>query len=131
MIDFIKMHKQLSIVLLLSIFFFLRKGVQYATIGSYAPLLIVIGLMLLLSASAVIGSAAFRFTVRMWAILLLIWSMARISISAIHLSVRPFDDSWHMTHQFSFYELIFSFLILILGVIVFRNSNRTRLISKP
>lgn len=130
MIDFIKMNRHLSIALSLTILFFLRKGIQYAIVGGYIPLLIIIGLVILIGASLQLGNATFRIVLRVWAILLVMWSVARIIISAIHLTVRPFDDSWHMTHQSGFYALVLSFIMLVLGVYIFRNSNRKRMKSK-
>lgn len=127
MIEFIKAKKNLSFSLLLSILFFLRKGIQYSLIGSYAPLLVVVGLIALLAISLQVRKTYFVLVVRVWAIALIIWSLIRIIISIIHLTVRPFDGSFHMSQQLGAYGLILSVLMLAIGVVMFRSSNKKRL----
>lgn len=125
--EFIRANKNLSLFLLLSVLFFLRKGIQYSAIGSFIPLLIIIGLILLLAISIQKGKNSFILIVRIWAITLIIWSVIRILISMIHITIKPFDGSFHLAHQFSGYTLIFSILMLALGILMFRSLNKKRI----
>lgn len=127
MIEFIRVNKNLSLSLLLSILFFLRKGIQYWTIGSFIPLLIIIGLIVLLAISIQIGKNSFILIVRIWAFTLIVWSIIRILISIIHITIKPFDGSFHLAQQFGGYTLIFSILMLVLGILIFRSSNKKRI----
>ena len=127
MIERIRANKVLSFSLLLSVLFFLRKGWQYAAIGNYAPLLFVVGLVVLLMFSGRLGKAYFRVAVRVWAVVLILWAVVRIVISVMHLFVQPFDGSYHLTTQFNGYNLLLSALVLILGVLSFRAANKKRM----
>ena len=127
MIKFIRVNKNLSLTLLLSIVFFLRKGIQYSVIGSIIPLVIIIGFIILLMISVQKKKATFILIARIWAIILVIWSAIRFLISIIHLTIKPFDNSFHMTHQFSRYSIILSILMLTLGVLILRGLNKKRI----
>jgi len=126
MIEKIRANKVLSFSLLVSVLFFLRKGGQYAAIGNYAPLLFVVGLVSLLIISGRLGKAYFVVAVRVWAIILVLCSVARIVISVMHLFVQPFDGSYHLTTQFNGYNLVLSVLMLVVGVLAFRGVNGKR-----
>jgi len=130
MIEFFKINKKLSFTLLLSILFFLRKGIQYASIGNYIPLLIIATLMALLVISIQKRKASF-IIVKIWAIILIIWTLIRLLISMVHNIVIPFDGSFHMTQQFSGYSFIVSTLMLIIGISMFRSVNKKRIKDLP
>lgn len=127
MIEFIKRNQQLSLSLLFSILFFLRKGIQYSAIGSFVPLLLIVGLFILLVVSLKLGKNAFVWTVRIWAIILFFWSIVRIFISIVHLAVKPFEGSFHLAQQFSAYGLVFSVLMLVLAIGLFRSLKKKRI----
>ncbi len=127
MIEFIRVNKNLSLTLLLSILFFLRKGIQYSLIGNVIPLLIIIGFIILLTTSVQKSRTAFILIARIWAIILIILSTIRLLISIIHLTIKPFDNSFHMTHQFSGYSIILSILMLILGILMLRGLSKKRI----
>lgn len=126
MIEFFKTNNKLSICLLLSILFFLRKGVQYLVIGSFVPLLIIIGLIIAFALSLQKGTF-FIVLVKIWSFILIIWALVRILISTIHFTLQPFDGSFHMTQQFNTYNLVLSILMLVLGILMFRSINKKRL----
>lgn len=127
MTEFIKANKKLSLSLVLSILFFLRKGIHYSTIGNFMPLFIIIGLIVFLVISILLGKKIFILSARIWAIILIIWSLIRLLISIIHITVKPFEGSLHLAQQFSAYTLILSVLMLVLGIIMFRSLSKKRI----
>lgn len=126
MIEYITSNKNLAVSLLLSALFFLGKGIQYAVIGSFIPLVIIISFLVLLALSLRERKKGDTLILRVWAILLIIWSILRIVISIIHNTIRPFDGSLHLTQQFSITTMILSILMLILGTFMFRSLNKTK-----
>ena len=127
MIEFFRLNKNLSLSLLLSILFFLRKGIQYSIIGSYIPLLIIISLIILLGITIQTKRKPFIFIVRIWAIILVIWALIRLLISIIHITIQPFDGSFHLAQQFNIYSLSLSIVMLVLGIVMFRSLNKKRI----
>jgi len=127
MINFIKANSTLSLTLLVSILFFLRKGIQYSAIGSHVPLFIIVGVISLLAISLRAGKSYFIILLKTWSVALIIWSLVRIVISTVHLTLQPFDGSNHLTQQFSIYALIISILMLVLSIAMFRSSNKKKL----
>lgn len=127
MIEFFRANKNLSFTLLVSTLFFLRKGIQYLAIGSYIPLLIIISLIVLLAISVQKRKSFFCFIVKIWATILIIWSVIRLLISIIHITIKPFDGSFHLAQQFNGYNLIVSVLMLVVGIYMFRSLNKKRI----
>ncbi|MFK8058070.1 MAG: hypothetical protein AB8F78_18225 [Saprospiraceae bacterium] len=127
MIEFIKANKVLTLSLLLSIGFFLRKGIQYGSIGSFVPLFIVMGLIALLACCIRIGLSSFALLVKSWAVALIAWSCSRLVISGVHLSAKPFDGSFHMTQQFGIASLVLTVAMLSIGVLIFSRSSKKSL----
>lgn len=120
----LKDHR-LSWALLLSLLFFWRKGIQYAVIGSYVPLLIILvftGLFLLLAQRR---SSRLFIALRIWAILLVCWAAARILFAVVNLTVQPFNE-YHLSAQFGWMGLLLSLLILGCAIILFRRIRHHR-----
>lgn len=127
MIKFFKAQKYLSLYLSLSILFFLRKGIQYAAIGSYIPLLIIVGFILVFTLSPQKERVYFIRITKIWAILIIIWSTIRLFISIVHLTIKPFDGSFHLSQQFNSYNLMLSIVMLIFGIFIFKSLNKKKL----
>ncbi|MFK8164825.1 MAG: hypothetical protein AB8H12_20435 [Lewinella sp.] len=62
---------------------------------------------------------------------LFIWSLVRIVISSVHLTLKPFDGSYHLAQQFNVSALILSILMLALSITMFRGTNKKRLKDWP
>ena len=127
MINFLRANKNLSLAFFPSILFFLNKGIQYFLIGSYTPLLIIISIIVLLAISMKTGKKVFFVIIRIWAITLVVWSAVRILISVIHITIKPFEGSFHLANQFSSHSLVLSIVMLALGILMFRSSNKKRI----
>ena len=116
----------LFVPIIISLLFFIRKAVQYAMIDSYGPLIFVIALIFLLLTSMKINRKRFLQVVRVWAILLAIWSSLRIFISLANYITKTFDE-YHLNNQFGISNIIISFTMLLLGIIIIRYSHKKRL----
>jgi len=127
MIDFLKLNKTLSLTLLVSILFFLKKGIAYAVIGSFVPLWVITSIIVLLALSIQKRKKFFIIILRTWAIVLIIWAITRTLISIIHLTIKPFDGSYHTTQQLGSNSLFLSIVMMVLGILMFRNSNKKRI----
>ena len=122
MTDLIMKHKPLFLPLILSVFFFGRKGLQYAFIGSYLPIGVIGGVSILLIWSLNKRKKSFLLTAKIWAILLLVWSAIRICFSVIQLSVKPLSN-YHIAQQFGYAGLLFSLLMLLAGILILRDAR--------
>jgi len=108
MINLLKHNRLLTVALLLSLLFFIRKGVQYFIIGSNIPLLIIVGLIAVLLIGAQRSIKSTVYIMRIWAVLIILWSLARIFISGVHLTVFPFDEAFHLSNQFGLNGIVLS-----------------------
>ncbi|MEO1516953.1 MAG: hypothetical protein AAFV95_18160 [Bacteroidota bacterium] len=110
--------------LVLSLLFFLRKGIQYAMMNRYLPLCILVVLLLLLLLGIQRSERAFFRLSKIWAILLIFWSIARLFISIVSQVTNTFDE-YHLNHQFGLYGVGLSMGMLVIGVMIFRNAKKT------
>jgi len=105
-------------VLLLSVILTWCKGIQYALLGSFIPILFagVVTLLLLLSAKSHRGNSRF---IRIWAIVLCTWAMIRLLLSAIHFFIKPIPEG-HVAAQLGLGGLVLSLVVLFMGIILWR-----------
>ena len=121
MINLLKHNRLLTVALLLSLLFFIRKGVQYFIIGSNIPLLIIVGLIAVLLIGAQRSIKSTVYIMRIWAVLIILWSLARIFISGVHLTVFPFDEAFHLSNQFGLNGIVLSGVMLTIGIIILKS----------
>jgi len=113
-------NKQITWVLLgMSIVFFLRKGIQYASLGSYVPLGFVLVFLLLLGLGLSSKPIIFMITARVWGILLIIWASVRLFFSVMTIFFKSLDE-YHITQQFALPSLLLSIGILLIGAWLLR-----------
>ena len=122
MIDYLKHNRQLSIPLVISLLFFLRKGVQYALIGSYIPLLVILVVLGIFAKAILSNPRGLIYMSRIWAAILSLWSIMRILFSVVHLTVKPFNEQ-NLHQQFGFGGLLLSLVVFILAIMIFRNAR--------
>ncbi|MEM8900210.1 MAG: hypothetical protein AAGC85_18995 [Bacteroidota bacterium] len=118
----------LFIPLILSLLFFLRKGVQYAMIGSYVPLVVIILPSVLMALTILQKRKTFLLLSKAWAIILIIWSVGRLFIASVNLAIPTFDE-YHLNNQLGGFGFILSILMLSLGILILRNLKSTRIQS--
>lgn len=111
--------RSLLSALLLSLLFFWRKGIQYALIGSYVPLLfplVFTGIILLWARR---GSIRLVLALKTWAVLLLLWAGARILFAAVNLTLQPFNE-YHLSKQFGGMGILLSLLLFVCAIVLFQ-----------
>lgn len=119
-------HKRVLIPFLISILFFIRKGIQYAFLNNHLILYSLLSILVLLIVSNRINQSLFRIILRCWFLIIIIWSLIRIAISIVHMTYMPFDISWHLTQQFGIWGLSLSMIMLFIGIIGFTNIKRLK-----
>lgn len=110
-------------VLGLPLLFFLYKGVSYLIIGSYVPMIVILIIMTLFLFSSRKSESAFKKTIGLWAILLIIWSAVRLLLSLTNQFIKPIPES-HVSEQLGILGLILSVLFLCGGMYLWRNKSR-------
>ncbi|MDT7831794.1 hypothetical protein RQM59_05345 [Flavobacteriaceae bacterium S356] len=112
----IPLHKKLLIPLIVSLLFFVRKGIQYALIGSYLPLLLsTFFTILLVYAVRKKAVKSFRVTMKIWSILLIIWALVRLLLAIVNVSMKPLSE-YHINYQIGIGGSILSLTGLWLGI---------------
>ncbi len=109
------------IILVVSLLFFIRKGIQYAIIGSYVPLITIVCILLLLS-WCLRWNKKRRFIIRFWSILLIIWSTVRILLAVANNLLKEISNN-HITHQLGIMGLLISLVFLLMGVYLYRKAT--------
>lgn len=113
--------KQTTLVLLgLSLLFFLRKGIQYAVLGSYVPLGFALLFTLLLGFSLSGSPRIFHISARIWGMLLITWAVIRLFFSVVTIAVKPLKE-YHLTQQFGVAGILLSVGVLIMGIWLLRS----------
>ncbi|MEM1338544.1 MAG: hypothetical protein AAGF96_12365 [Bacteroidota bacterium] len=126
MIKAIRSNSFLFIPLLLSLLFFLRKGIQYAILGSYIPLLVIALFVVLMSITIRANATLFLYLSRIWAGVLIVWSLIRIGIAVVNYATTTFDE-YHLSNQFGTSGILISALMLAIGITMIRNARTKRI----
>jgi hypothetical protein len=106
----------------ISIIFFLVKGIQYAIIGSYVPLLMVLIVLGSLYLSFSKSIKAHRAILRIWAVLIIIWAVARFIVWVMFEVDQNLSET-HIREQFGIFQHIISIAMLFIGIIIFRTKT--------
>lgn len=126
MIKAVRNNKLLFIPLIFSLLFFLRKGIQYAMINSYIPLLIIGWVLFSLSMAIRLNKNIFLHISRVWAITIMVWSIVRILISVVNYATNTFDE-YHLSNQFGIYGISLSIVMFTIGMMIMMNSKAKRI----
>jgi hypothetical protein len=113
--------KQTTLALLgMSLLFFLRKGIQYAVLGSYLPLGFALLFALLLGFSFRGKSRIFYLSARTWGLLLIAWAVIRLFFSVMAFAVKPLNE-YHLSQQFGVAGILLSISVLAVGIWLLRS----------
>ena len=126
MIKVIRSNQWLFFPLFLSFLFFLRKGIQYAFLESYIPLVFIAVPLVFLAVSLGINKRFFFIIARIWGILIIGWSVLRLFIAITNYLFPTFDE-YHLSSQFGILGSLLSVFILSLGVLIFRYARTKRI----
>ncbi len=114
----ITIKNSLLLPLLLTILFFVRKGIQYAILGRFIPLFLigfVIGLLFYTYKFS--KRKGFKFIVKTWSWLLIIWASVRLLFAAINLVSQSLSEH-HLNQQLGIAGIVLSLTILILSIVM-------------
>lgn len=120
--------KSLYLVVGLSLLFFLLKGLNYALIESYIPLLFIIAVIVLLYFSFSASNKAHRRVLRFWAIIILIWAVVRIGLW-VYLKIDNNLTESHLREQFGLAQNLISVGMLITGIFILKEIKKERILS--
>lgn len=116
-------YPRYGFILGISLLFFLYKGVSYALIGSYLPLLVFLGVLALwffgLSASAL----AARRVARLWAFVLILWASVRLLLAGVNQFLKPIPEG-HVDAQLGLTGTLLSLAVLFCGGYLWKFRNR-------
>lgn len=113
-------NRVFSFVLSLTLIFFLYKGVLYAFIGSFVPVVFIITVLSLFFYSITKSHKAFKRTVALWSGLLILWSSTRILLSIINQFVKHVPEG-HIDGQLDLTSNLVSFTILVCSLYMLNN----------
>lgn len=120
MIDQISKNQGFYIPFALSILFFLRKGVQYAIIGSFIPLVFILTMIMLIALIFISEKKKpIKLISRTWAIIIMIWSIIRILLSIAQLTLKSLNE-YHLSNQFGFWGMALSISMLSVSILMMR-----------
>jgi|GEM_PF-1070969 len=111
----IKAHKLFFALLGLSLTFFMVKGIDYALMGSYVPVLVPVLILLLL---LILADKPWRRVVRFWSLLLIFWAGGRLLVELL-FQFAPVTET-HIREQFTLIQKFISLSGLVLGFIMFK-----------
>lgn len=118
-----KFNRRLAAILALvvSLLYFLVKGVVYYTLGSPIPLIFIMLVLVLLIVSAKRTELAFRRALTFWVVLLIIWSGLRLLLLAADEFIKPVPEA-HVYYALKD-GLIWSVLFLVSGILLLFNKR--------
>lgn len=125
MIEAIKRNRFLFIPLIISLLFFLRKGIQFAWLGSYVPLGFLALFLIPLVATVGSNERLFLRISKIWALVIMVWGIVRIFISVVNYAFPTFDE-YHLSSQLGLYGMGLSVLMLGVGIMIMRYGKRKR-----
>mgnify|MGYP000722385210 CR=1 FL=1 len=116
--------KVLYALLGLSLLFFLIKGIIYALIGSYVPILFILVMIIILSWGFNRCSKVHLSIIRFWGILLIIWGIIRLGLGGYLQFDTNLTES-HLREQFGLFQNLVSIGMLVIGIKLFREIKKT------
>lgn len=109
-------------VLSLSILAFIGKGIMYLSISGYLPIILslfVLGVFLISRKKIKL----LIFSIKFWAISLIIWSVLRIIIGAMNYFIKPLTEN-HLHQQLGIRGMIISIIFLWAGFYLLKKKYR-------
>lgn len=106
-----KKNRSFLFVLSVSLLFFIIKGVRYALIDSYIPLLFIFFFSVGFSAWFFNRKKIFKIALGSWGVVLMLWSLMRLAIPIL-MEVAPGVTEAHIRAQFSVVEVLISLWFL-------------------
>ncbi|UZR96340.1 hypothetical protein [Chondrinema litorale] len=110
-------------MLIATLLFFIYKGIIYAFIGSYTPLLIITSVISLFIFGLKKSNKALKRILGFWAVLIILWSITRLLFGFVNMFVKPIPEA-HVSAQLGITGTLFSAIFLFFGIYLWRYKNR-------
>ena len=109
-----KENRSYFLYLFLTFGFFLQKGIIYATLTSFTPLITILIICVLFYFS-LHSSVVFNRFILFWSTCLIAWSSARILLSLMHRYLFPLSES-HVHHQLGIHDMLLSLTAMVIAI---------------
>ncbi|MEQ9101114.1 MAG: hypothetical protein RIF36_25540 [Imperialibacter sp.] len=116
-------HLRFVTILGITLLFFLYKGISYAAIGSYVPVVFIMAILALFIAGFYKSEKAFIRVLSFWAILVVLWSFVRLLLGIVNQFVKPIPEG-HVHGQLGMAGSLLSLAFLFAGVYLLRNRKK-------
>jgi len=116
------MSHAFTISLWLSLLAFIFRGIEYALIASYVPILFALSITMILVILYYLSGLAFSIALKIWASILILYSIIRISFW-VFFQIDPMMSA-HGADSFSNLHLFFSVLYFLTGIIIMTSKWR-------
>ncbi|CAD5251372.1 MULTISPECIES: hypothetical protein [unclassified Imperialibacter] len=116
-------HLWFVAILGITLLFFLYKGISYAVIGSYVPVVFIMTIVALFLTGFYRSEKAFMRVLSLWAVLVVLWSFVRLLLSIVNQFVKPIPEG-HVHDQLGIAGSLLSLAFLFAGVYLLRNRNK-------
>lgn len=113
-----------TIILVLTLILFMYKGVQYLLLGSYLPIIFSLGICMLFYFNRN-RKKTLNTLIKVWAILMIIWSILRIIIGLTDRFGKELMEN-HLQENLGIKGIIVSFLFLAMGLFLLSKKKRTQ-----
>ena len=118
----LKENRGYGTVLGLSLLFFFYKGILYALIGSYVPILFIGAIILLFMLGFNSSEKVFKGVLLMWSLLLILWAFVRLLLGGVNQFLKPIPEG-HIDGQLGIMGTLLSLAILAGGVYLWRGKR--------
>jgi len=120
LLTIINQDRLLGLSLGLSLIFFIYKGVLYALIGSFVPLLVILIIIGLILFSLKKSPRALIRSIGLWSALIILWSTIRLLLTIVNLFVKPVPEG-HIDGQLGPMSILLSVAFLFAGIYIWKN----------
>lgn len=117
-----------SIFLYSSLILFAKKGIEYAILGSFIPLIlsiVFIAIVCLMKKSR----KKTNMVLKLWAILLLVWSFSRIIIGLADTFLKELTEN-QIQQNMGIFGYIISILFIYIGTFLLNKNNRNNWLQR-
>ncbi|UII29888.1 hypothetical protein LVD17_16435 [Fulvivirga ulvae] len=121
--DKLKTHWLYSLILSLTLMLFLHKGVMYALVGSFVPLLFVFTVLGIFVYQLNKSLKAFSRATMIWSVILILWAGVRLLLSVVNQFIKPIPEG-HVHAQLGLSGALLSVVFLGFGVFLWRKGKR-------
>lgn len=111
-----------TVILLLSLFLFLIKGIQYAVLGSYIPIVLALVICTLFYLNRK-KKKALIILIKIWALIIIIWSLLRLLIGTADRFGKELMEN-HLQENLGVTGSLISLLFLVVGFYLFNKKRR-------